>query len=130
VAEAEAEAEADGLALLLGLLGPLLAVWLGEVRTAEGLAPLPDDEPADGVELGVGVGCGLEGWPGFDGAVDGGLEGGLDGVLLPPGEPPRRVTTAPPGANVIVLVHGCDGAALVTVAKTAADRPAASVPEL
>lgn len=110
----------------------------------DGPTPLVDaEELALDVEVGVGVGVGVEpgddeepDWPGelgdalpVGGVVVGGVVVGCeDGPDVGP-LTPRRVTTAPPGANVTVLVHVPDGAAPVTLATIACDCPAASVPE-
>jgi hypothetical protein len=75
---------------------------------------LADGEPDGGVSVGGAVLAGPE------------LVGALGDVAV---DPPRRVTTAPPGENLTVLVHGPVGAASVTLAMIATDRPAASVPE-
>lgn len=60
--------------------------------------------------------------------VDGAPVGREDGPDVEP-PTPRSVTTAPPGANVTVLVQAPDGAALVTEATIVCDCPAPSVPE-
>jgi hypothetical protein len=114
-------------------LGPPTG-WLREGLTADGLTPPAEVDPAEGVGVGLGVGPvdvgGVDVGEADVGGVDGALLGGVgppDGLPVPP---PRRVTTAPPGEKVIVLVHGPAGAALVTWAVIATERPAASVPEL
>ena len=118
-----APAEALELALL-----PWLGVLLSDALTAEGLALRADDEL--GLDDGVGVGVGVD----VGGLPEGELETGgalLGGAELGggSGDPPCRVTTAPPGENVNVLVHCPVGAALVAVAVIDRDCPAASVPE-
>jgi hypothetical protein len=103
------------------LLGPPL--WW----TADGLAAAPVGV-ADG-PLGVGPGFEPEG-VGDGGDVDGG--GVVGGAVLGGGvvEPPRMVSTAPPGANVTWLVHGPAGAAELAVAVMTMDWPAPRVPEV
>jgi hypothetical protein len=108
---------------------------VGDDAGALALAPPPAGAvrvgpTADGLtrraeSLGVGRGVGVDVDP-ADG-VPGGVEpcddppeaGGLAGALEGFEDPPCSVTTAPPGEKVIVLVHGPDGAALVTVATIA-----------
>lgn len=98
----------------------------------DGPTPLVDDALARGVDVAVGPGDADELDPPPDAPDDeladalplaGEVVGGaLLGCELGPdaGPPtPRRVTTAPLGANVTVLVHDPDGAALVTVATIA-----------
>lgn len=118
------EAGADGCVLCdTGDDGDALAVppppagALRVGRTADGPTP-----PAE--ELGVGVGGGVDPPDGLLGGVEpddppdaGGLEGVPEGLA----EPPCSVTTAPPGENVIVLVHCPAGASFVAVATMAWD---------
>jgi hypothetical protein len=120
--DVEVDVEEAGAALML----PPPAGTLCVGRTAEGPAPAAD-------ELGVGVGVEVEPAGGLLGGAEledppdaGGVEGAPEGF----DEPPCRVTTAPPGEKVIVLVHCPEGAALVAVAVMACDRPPPSVPEL
>jgi len=94
-------------------------------RTDVGLGAPPLAENVEPV--GVGVGSPGDEDRGGVGEADGGgvvLGGGVVAV------PPRIVTTVPPGANAMRLVHWPAGAALVALAVMVWDCPAPRVPTL